>query len=204
MYNSALLHPHSSSSLCLAQGRCVTRVLLGTMYRVLVPSIISNFKRGQGSRYRVEHTNRRNGRRDQMRKQREGAGRKLDLAWLRTSQYYLDPKYSCSCLEEYFDPKYSSAGRIRAFFARLIFWRVIFSGNPPREKLFFPSFFLTPPPKYFLKNPTRKKRPDRGQTILAYLHLLCCQIFVVKYTNVSGLSLNTILNLEGCKDKIHT
>ena len=48
MYNSALLHPYSSSSLCLAQGLCVTRVLFGTMYRAPVPSIISNFKRGQG------------------------------------------------------------------------------------------------------------------------------------------------------------
>ena len=48
MYISALLHPYSSSSLCLAQGWCVTHVLYGTVYRVPVPSIISNFKRGQG------------------------------------------------------------------------------------------------------------------------------------------------------------
>ena len=69
---------------------------------------------------------RRNGGRGQMRKQREGAGM-LDLVWLRNPKYYRDSKFSCSRLEKYFDPKYSSAGRIRAFSARLIFWRVVFS-----------------------------------------------------------------------------
>ena len=81
-----------------------------------------------------------------------GAG-KLDLAWLRTPKYHFDLKYSFSCLEEYFDPKYSSAGRIRAFFARLIFWPVFFSENLPRKKpFFFRRLFLSPPPIFFKKS----------------------------------------------------
>ena len=85
--------------------------------------------------------NRRNGGRDQMRKQREGAGM-LDLVWLRNPQYYRDSKFSSSRLEEYFDPKYkiflgwenSSFFRPTDILASGFF---VFSENPPRKSILY-------------------------------------------------------------------
>ena len=85
---------------------------------------------------------------------------------------------SYSCFEEYFDLKYSSAGKIRAFLARLIFWPMIFSEKPPRKKPFyFPQIFLPPPQIYFLKTPSLHNR--NGLTPVTMMTKSCTKILIL-------------------------